>query len=99
MIPGPLKTLRIIFYVCLLSYVYCRLARLTGAFEIILIQCCVLSCLIRRIPNYMVFLIGIHSMQGLTATTRHEADPFHLQRTNKLLDPLQLQRANKLSKV
>ena len=47
----------------------------------------------------MVFLIGIHSMQGLTATTRHEADPFHLQRTNKLLDPLQLQRANKLSKV
>ena len=47
----------------------------------------------------MVLLIGIHSMQGLTATTRHEADPFHLQRTDKLLDPLHLPRSNKLSKV
>ena len=33
-------------------YVYCRLARLTGVFYFILVQCCVLLGIIRRISNY-----------------------------------------------
>ena len=41
------------------SYVYCRLARLTGAFKITLTQYCVLSDLIRRMSNYMCQILFI----------------------------------------
>ena len=43
-----------LFYVCSQIIICCRLAHLTGAFKIILIYCCVLWDLIRRISSYVL---------------------------------------------
>ena len=57
MMPKPLKILHIILRFVLtknhhICIAYCRLARLTGDFKIILIQCCALSNLIGKISWY-----------------------------------------------
>ena len=43
-------------------YVYYRLARLIGTFKIIAIDfwCCILSGIIRRISNYMSWVLPFH---------------------------------------
>ena len=56
-LPNVLQTFKNLIYTFTLayksSYVCCRLAHLTGAFKIILIQYCLLLDLIRSISNYM----------------------------------------------
>ena len=57
------KTFKNLRYIFMLvnHHVYYRLARLTGAFRIIAIdfQCCISSDIIRRISNYMCWILFI----------------------------------------
>ena len=56
-----LKTLQLYYFTLTNHHVYCRLARLTRVFKLIAIdfQCCILSGIIRRISNYMRWILFI----------------------------------------
>ena len=58
----------------IICIVYCRLARLTGAFKILLTQCCVLSDLIKRISNYMCQILSFAKDQDHAKRKKTSAD-------------------------
>ena len=64
----------------LVCIVYCRLARLTGAFKIILSQCCVLLDLIRRISNYMCQILSFAKDQQTFESTQSVYSQDHPKR-------------------